>query len=193
MEAIKVYKYQETPITFNIGNKNGTMINATEMAKPFGKQPSDWIRLKQTCDIIDSLSTVRGIPRHLPYIPISIIHIKRNNSMEKLRIFKYNNTPISFDTAAVNGTMVNATEMAKPFGKTTKDWLRTQQSQEFISSLPTVRQICLTELVKIKQGGNDKNAQGTWMHEDVALLQVHTQWEENDRKFMYGILRNLTN
>ena len=48
MEAIKVYKYQETPITFNIGNKNGTMINATEMAKPFGKQPSDWIRLKQT-------------------------------------------------------------------------------------------------------------------------------------------------
>ena len=113
--------------------------------------------------------------------------------MEKLRIFKYNNTPISFDTAAVNGTMVNATEMAKPFGKTPKDWLRTQQSQEFISSLSTVRQICLTELVKIKQGGNDKNAQGTWMHEDVALLQVHTQWEENDRKFMYGILRNLTN
>uniref|UniRef100_UPI00356A61AB KilA-N domain-containing protein n=1 Tax=Bacteroides fragilis TaxID=817 RepID=UPI00356A61AB len=89
MEAIKVYKYQETPITFNIGNKNGTMINATEMAKPFGKQPSDWIRLKQTCDIIDSLSTVRGIPR--------------------------------------------------------------------------------TGLIRIIQGGDNKKNQGTWMHEDVAL------------------------
>ena len=63
--------------------------------------------------------------------------------------------------------MVNATEMAKPFGKTTKDWLRTKQSKEFIDTLSTVRQISLTGLVVIRQGGNGE--QGTWMHEDVAL------------------------
>lgn len=86
-----------------------------------------------------------------------------------MKVFNYNNTPITFDTAAATGTMINATEMAKPFGKTTKDWLRTQQSKDFISSLSAVRQICPTGLVQIIQGGNDKNAQGTWMHEDVAL------------------------
>lgn len=64
--------------------------------------------------------------------------------------------------------MVNATEMAKSFGKTTKDWLRTNASLEFINSLSAVRQICPTELVKIVQGGNSSQ-QGTWMHEDVAL------------------------
>lgn len=63
--------------------------------------------------------------------------------------------------------MVNATEMAKPFNKVTKDWLRTKQSQEFIASLSAVRQISPTDLVLIKQGGNSD--QGTWMREDVAL------------------------
>lgn len=78
--------------------------------------------------------------------------------------FNYNGVPISFSND--NGVMVNATQMAKPFGKTSKDWLRTQQTQEFLVSLSAVRQICLTELVQIKQGGAE---QGTWMHEDVAL------------------------
>ena len=63
--------------------------------------------------------------------------------------------------------MVNATEMAKSFRKTPKDWLRNNSSQEFISTLSAVRQICLTELVVVQQGGNGE--QGTWMHEDVAL------------------------
>ena len=89
--------------------------------------------------------------------------------MEGMKVFNYNDTPITFDTAAATGTMINATEMAKPFKKTTKDWLRTQQSKDFISSLSAVRQICPTGLVQIIQGGNDKKAQGTWMHEDVAL------------------------
>ena len=47
--------------------------------------------------------------------------------------------------------MVNATEMAKPFGKTPKDWLRTKKSKDLISSLSAVRQISLTGLVDIRQ------------------------------------------
>ena len=65
--------------------------------------------------------------------------------------------------------MVNATQMAKPFGKTTKDWLRTQNSKEFINSLSAIMPNGLTGLVKKIQGGNNKHGQGTWMHEDVAL------------------------
>ena len=78
--------------------------------------------------------------------------------------FDYEGTPVSFSKG--EGVMINATEMAKPFGKTPKDWLRTNPSKEFISTLATVRHICPTELVTIKQGGD---VQGTWMHEDVAM------------------------
>lgn len=83
----------------------------------------------------------------------------------QIQIFQYNGSPITFNNG--DSVMVNATEMAKPFGKTTKDWLRTKSAEEFITSLSAVRQICPTELVKIVQGGNGE--QGTWMHEDVAL------------------------
>ena len=65
--------------------------------------------------------------------------------------------------------MVNATEMAKSFGKTTKDWLRTNASSEFINSLSAVRQICPSQLVVVKKGNSNEFEQGTWMHEDVAL------------------------
>ena len=79
----------------------------------------------------------------------------------------YDDTPINFTKG--RDVMVNATDMAKPFGKVPKDWLRTQQSKDFINSLAAVRQMCPTDLLKMKQGGNDRTAQGTWMHEDVAL------------------------
>lgn len=63
--------------------------------------------------------------------------------------------------------MLNATEMAKPFGKLAKDWLSNKSTKEFLRTLSAVRTIPLTGLVVIKQGGNGE--QGTWMHEDVAL------------------------
>lgn len=62
--------------------------------------------------------------------------------------------------------MVNATEMAKPFGKSTKDWLRLKSTKDLIDTLSAVRQISLTGLVFVNQGGG---SQGTWMHEDVAM------------------------
>lgn len=81
------------------------------------------------------------------------------------QVFQYNGSPITFQTG--EATMVNATEMAKPFGKFTKDWLLNKATKEFLSTLSAVRGIPLTGLVEIKQGGN--GVQGTWMHEDVAL------------------------
>ena len=82
------------------------------------------------------------------------------------KIFQYNGSPITFNLG--DSVMVNATEMAKPFGKFTKDWLTNKQTKEFISSLSAVRTIPLTELVQVVQGG-DPTLQGTWMHEDVAM------------------------
>jgi hypothetical protein len=86
-----------------------------------------------------------------------------NNSVNQ--IFQYNGSPITFQKG--DSVMVNATEMAKPFGKLAKDWLSNKSTKEFLSTLSSVRTIPLTALVEIKQGGNKE--QGTWMHEDVAM------------------------
>lgn len=78
--------------------------------------------------------------------------------------FNYEGTPISFNRG--DAVMVNATEMAKPFGKLPKDFLVNKSTKELIDTLSAVRKIPLTELVVVNQGGN---IQGTWMHEDVAM------------------------
>lgn len=88
--------------------------------------------------------------------------------METLsKVFNYNGSKITFNKNGV--VMINATEMAKPFGKRPVDWLQNQQSKEFINALAEVRKSTTADLVRVTKGGNDKNAQGTWMHEDVAL------------------------
>ena len=87
--------------------------------------------------------------------------------MNEISIFSYKGSSISFSNG--ESVMVNATEMAKSFGKTTKDWLRTNASSEFINSLSAVRQICPSQLVVVRKGNSNEFEQGTWMHEDVAL------------------------
>lgn len=64
--------------------------------------------------------------------------------------------------------MVNATEMAKPFGKQPIHWLNNSSTREFLSELTKLRNLSSADLVRVIKGGNP-NAQGTWMHEDVAI------------------------
>lgn len=56
----KVFSYNGTPITFQIGAT--TMVNATQMAKSFGKLAKDWLSNKATKEFINTLSAVRTIP-----------------------------------------------------------------------------------------------------------------------------------
>lgn len=63
--------------------------------------------------------------------------------------------------------MVNATEMAKPFGKLVGDWLSNKSTKEFTSALSSDMGIPISALIQVVKGGNA--AQGTWIHEDVAL------------------------
>lgn len=83
--------------------------------------------------------------------------------MNNIQIFEYNGSPISFDNGETR--MVNATEMAKPFGKQAKDWLKTQSTKEFLATLSEVKKILSHDLVQVTHGDHG----GTWMHEDVAL------------------------
>ena len=92
------------------------------------------------------------------------------------QVYNYNGNNITFQLGK-GDVMVNATEMAKAFGKMPKDYLRTQSAQELINAL-SVRLKCLTaDLVKVVQGGD---IQGTWLHEDIAL--DFAQWLSVDFK-----------
>jgi phage antirepressor YoqD-like protein len=92
------------------------------------------------------------------------------------KIFKYNGNNITFQLGNGN-VMVNATEMAKNFGKSSKDYLRTQQSSDLLEALCKRLKCPLTDLLMVSKGGNDS---GTWMHEDIAL--DFAQWLSVDFK-----------
>ena len=80
----------------------------------------------------------------------------------------------SFDNISVifrNDGYLHATQIAKHFGKLPKDYLKTEQTQEYISALADncVRRKILTnknQLVIVKQGGLE---QGTWLHPKLAI------------------------
>ncbi|MDR0546180.1 MAG: KilA-N domain-containing protein [Dysgonamonadaceae bacterium] len=91
---------------------------------------------------------------------------KENNQVPAVINFDYEGNPVSF---TMDGkVMVNATQMAKPFGKAKSPqfWLKTQSAKEFLEVLSEARIFASEKLVIVKKGGV---VQGTWMHEDVAL------------------------
>ena len=87
--------------------------------------------------------------------------------MNESKTFIYEGSPVTFQIG--EATMVNATEMAKPFGKQPVFWLNNQYTKGFLKELAELRNLSSADLVRVIKGGNDKNAQGTWLHEDVAL------------------------
>lgn len=91
----------------------------------------------------------------VPNVPVSLV-------------FAYNGTNVTF-AKKDDLVMVNATQMAKPFGKRPVDWLQNKQTEEFLSAITDVRKSTSADFqaVKIVKGGNGE--QGTWMHEDVAI------------------------
>ena len=67
--------------------------------------------------------------------------------------------------------MVNATQMAKAFGKKPHEWLRLPSTIEFLNELTEVRKSLNVEYqaVLTKKGGLNPDGGGTWLSEDAAL------------------------
>ena len=99
-------------------------------------------------------------------------------------IFNYNGNNVTFK--AKNGIVyVNATEMAKPFGKRPVDYLRLPSTNELMKVMvnriesfdclhdnPDVRFSHIVEnklVITVKGGIPGKSEQGTWLHEDIAI------------------------
>ena len=57
MNDSKTFIYEGSPVTFQIGE--ATMVNATEMAKPFGKQPTDWLKTNQAKEFIKAFTELK--------------------------------------------------------------------------------------------------------------------------------------
>lgn len=78
-----------------------------------------------------------------------------------LKVFEYQGTGITFDFEGE--TFINATEMAKPFGKRVHHFLQLKSTIEYLEALLTGGNSA--SYVKTVEGSNG----GTWMHELLAL------------------------
>ena len=79
-------------------------------------------------------------------------------------VFCYKGADITFQNND-GSIMVNATEMAKQFGKRTVDWTRQKSSENFMRKLGEVRNLTSADMIRVVHGDGGC----TWMHEDVAL------------------------
>ena len=91
--------------------------------------------------------------------------------MNKLKQFDYKGQKITFEFSDGN-KMINATEMAKPFGKLPTNFLKTNPTKEFILllekrySLENIEK--KRDVLRVVRGG-EARLQGTWMDEKLAL------------------------
>ena len=105
---------------------------------------------------------------------VIINHINILYLMCNLLKYAYQGSEVTFSKG--DNVMVNATQMAKAFGKQPNDWLKTEQAQRMIEAIAKTNIFGLADnqLVITIKGGNNPEERGTWMHEDVAL--VFAQW-----------------
>lgn len=96
---------------------------------------------------------------------------QKTNAMS-IQKFNYQDSAISVE---VNGKiMVNATEMAKQFGKRPAEWLRYQEAKDYITALSEVLNHTSGDLLIVKKGNFLNDTQGTWMERKLAIR--FAQW-----------------
>lgn len=91
-----------------------------------------------------------------------------------IQTFDYQGSNISFEFSDGN-KMINANQMAKPFGKRVSNFLRLKETKEYINLLESRyshvsngEKRHTREVVRVVQGGTPE-LQGTWIDEKLAL------------------------
>ena len=91
--------------------------------------------------------------------------------MNQVQSFNFGNIAVSFREDGY----LNATQIATHFGKLPKDYLKTEQTQQYISALAeslSERTKILTDenqIVIVKKGNSKNFTQGTWLHPKLAI------------------------
>ena len=97
----------------------------------------------------------------------------QENKVLRLEMVEVNQSRFAAEILSGNAS-INLTQMAKPFGKIPKDWLRTDEAKRYIKAI-SVGQKCLTaDLVEVRNGGRPEN-QGTWC-KDYRIALRFAQW-----------------
>lgn len=110
------------------------------------------------------------------------IYLNGNNSTvqiasahETSKIFSYNGNDVLFDTK--DDVMVNATQLAKIYGKRPNDYLSLPATNQLINAITRKYGIAENQLVRTERGGI---APGTWMHRLIVV--DFYQWLDIDLK-----------
>lgn len=95
--------------------------------------------------------------------------------MSEIIQFDYDPQQISFEFADGN-KMINATEMAKPFGKPVGNFLRLKETKAYILLLEeryadmNIASSISPEVIRVVKGGDaSEGLQGTWMDELIKV------------------------
>jgi len=90
----------------------------------------------------------------------------------------FNGIAIDFSIDLETELYINATEVAKSFGKKPDNWLRNKDVKDYIKALLfRFSHLSNGDLVVIKQGGNPQE-QGTWIHK--KLIIAFARWLSPD-------------
>lgn len=81
------------------------------------------------------------------------------------RVIRYIGQPIEINEQG----MWNATQMAKICGKQIGHWFESKGTKHYISRLSAEIGIPVSAVIQVVKGGNDKNSQGTWIHEKLVM------------------------
>lgn len=87
----------------------------------------------------------------------------------KTRILNYENNPITFNLKKDNGVMINATEMAKPFGKEVARFMENDSTKNFISACLKTRNSSFINIENESELFTSIQKSGTFMHRILAL------------------------
>lgn len=89
--------------------------------------------------------------------------------MKKYEIQKVGDVEVNFDVSMLikeEVLYINATQIAKQFNKKPIDWLKTEDTKEYIDAVSQSDNIHLEDLVKTQRGGRFP---GTWIHNSLAI------------------------
>jgi hypothetical protein len=81
----------------------------------------------------------------------------------------YHNQNIFFEEIN-NLIYLNATKTAQNFNKRLDNWKNSSQTIEYIEVLSRTLKISDRDLFIIRKGGNDKESQGTWIHQKLIIF-----------------------
>jgi len=91
---------------------------------------------------------------------------------EAMEVFNYQGNGVTFKKVGDN-IMVNATEMAKPFGKLVADYLRLKATTELRQVLDSQHygnsHNAMNQSVIVSKGGSNLTDTGTWLHQKLAI------------------------